>query len=355
MARIASPEDIHAAYGQRRPPSDERLDALVALHAELLAEAENLRYLGWGPAGGEAIKWTYPLDRERLRRFADYAYGGIGFETGTDHLGVKPEDAWSAPPIVKTPSAVLQAQKRTLGWIEMAVKEARADFPAHEIHWAALLHEPADIGGVFYELNTATPPVRVSYQAARVSFRAPKLATWFDGAPDTLMEIGGGHGRLARDCALLMPDTRLILTDLPFNLVVQARYLEEYFGDAVNLCLLKDQAFDPTARINLVAPWRLDQIPEPVEMAVNFLSFQHMNAANLDWYGAAMERLGVQHLYHQNRVGKRDSHDFGAADYPFLKAFDCVRREVTPFGTIVRPDGSQEPVEVVLELASRRP
>lgn len=35
---------------------------------------------------------------------------------------------------------------------------------------------------------------------------------------------------------------------------------------------------DPTARITLVAPWRPDRIPGPIDVATNFRSFQPMDA-----------------------------------------------------------------------------
>lgn len=353
MINLATAAEIHACYRRLAPLSDARLDALITLHDALLDEAAAHHHLGWRPAGGEALKYTFVLDRERLRHFANFAYGGIGFERQNDFLNTQPTPEDPAPRIFAEGDTLTQARRQILQWIRFEVTNARHQFPAYETEWAALLHEPADMGGVYLDLKSATPPIRASNHSARVSRRAPMLAALFGGAPVSLLEIGGGHGKFLRDCALLMPKTRLFLTDLPFNLIVQARYLGEYFGDEVNLCLLPDQDVNPDARINLVAPWRLDRIPGPVELVANFLSFQHMDAGNLAWYGAAIQALDVGHIFHLNRMTKRDPYDFAADDYPFRGGFRAVHRTVAPTGTLRRADGSETSLDVVLELLSR--
>lgn len=353
MTRLAGAGEIHAAYARLDPPTDERLDALLDLHDALLREAAAHHHLGWRPAGGENNKYKFALDRDRLRRFADFAYGGIGFEVANDFLGSRPTAEDLAPEIVKTPEAVHEARQRTLNWLQTETVNARGHFERYETEWAALLHEPAGIGGVYLDLSSASPPIRVSNQSVRVSWRAPRLAAELGRPPASLLEIGGGHGKFIRDCALLMPEARLFLTDLPFNLIVQARYLEEYFGDAVHLCLLPNQDVDPEARINLVAPWRLDHIPGPIDVTANFLSFQHMDAGNLAYYGDALQALEVGHVFHLNRLTARDPHDFGADDYPFRARFDTVLRSVAPLGTLQKSDGGITEVDGVLELLAR--
>lgn len=353
MTRLAGAGEIHAGYARLDPPTDERLDALVDMHDALLTEAAAQHHLGWRPAGGENNKYRFALDRDRLRRFADFAYGGIGFEVGNDFLATKPTAEDLAPEIVKAPEAVHEALQRTLHWVKTETVNARVNFERYETEWAALIHEPAGIGGVYLDLNSATPPIRVSSQSVRVSWRAPRLAAELGRAPASVLEIGGGHGKFIRDCGLFMPDARLFLTDLPFNLIVQARYLEEYFGDAVNLCLLPDQDVDPQARINLVAPWRLDRIPGPIDVAANFLSFQHMDAGNLAYYGDALTALDTGHLFHFNRVTRRDPHDFGADDYPFRADYRSLLRNVYPIGKLLSPDGTSTDLEGVIELLSR--
>lgn len=350
MPVFATAGEIHAGYKRLNPPSDARIDALVDMHEALLDEAAAHHHLGWRPAGGENNKYHFTLDRDRLRRFADFAYGGIGFEVSNDFLQTAPTLDDLAPEIEKDPEIVREAQRSILDWIKVETVNARMNFADKEIEWAALLNEPARIGGVYLDILSATPPIRVSNQSARVSWRAPRLATALGRAPTSLLEIGGGHGKFVRDCALFMPETRLFLTDLPFNLIIQARYLEEYFGDSVNLCLLADQDVNPQARINLVAPWRLDRIPGPIDVAANFLSFQHMDADNLAWYGAAIEALGIGSIFHLNRLTTRDPHDLAADDYPFRGRFHSSLRVVSPLGKLKRPDGAQADIEGVLEL-----
>lgn len=353
MARLAAAGEIHAQYAHLSPPSDSRLDDLVAMHDALLEEAAAHHHLGWRPAGGENHKYRFLLDRERLRHFADYAYGGIGFEVGNDFLSTRPTAEDLAPKIVKEQATLVEARRAILQWIKTETTAARGRFPEHEVQWAALLHEPADMGGVYLDLESASPPIRVSNQSLRVGWRAPRLASLLGRAPTSLLEIGGGHGKFVRDCALLMPDTRLFLTDLPFNLIIQARYLGEYFGDEVNLCLLPEHDVNPDSRINLVVPWRLDRIPGPIDTATNFLSFQHMDKGNLTWYGDAMDTLEVGHLFHFNRATKRDPHDFAADDYPFRAAYRSSHRELSAFGKVHRTDGTVIDVDGLLELLTR--
>jgi|GEM_PF-1739514 len=353
MTRLAKAEEIHAKYRTLSVPSDGQLDELVGLHETLLDAAAANHHLGWRPAGGENLKYHYPIDRERLRHFADFAYGGLGFEIRNDFLATAATPKDPAPKVAKTPAAELEARKQILHWLDIESRIARHRFEAYEVEWAALLHEPADIGGIYHTLASASPPIRVSNQTVRVSWRAPTLAAWLGRAPDSVLEIGGGHGKFVRDCALMMPETRLYLTDLPFNLIVQARYLAEYFGDAVNLCLLDDHVVDPEARITVIAPWRLAEIPGPVDVVANFLSFQHMDGDNLAWYGAAMERLRAGHLFHINRSSKRDGYDFGADEYPFRGAFEIAQRSESPLGKAWFTDGTETEVSAVLELLVR--
>ncbi|MDF1792396.1 MAG: putative sugar O-methyltransferase, partial [Thalassobaculaceae bacterium] len=343
----------HAKYANLTPPSDARLYALLELHEALLGEAAANHHLGWRPAGGESQKYRFELDRERLRHFADYAYGGIGFEVVNDFLETLPSAEDLAPRIVKEPQLIHNAGRQTLSWINGELRIAREHFQQYEQEWAALLHEPAEMGGIYANLTSTKPPIRTSNQATRVSWRAPMLAKSLGRAPSSILEIGGGHGKFTRDCALFMPETRLFLTDLPFNLIIQSRYLGEYFGDAVNLCLLADQDVDPNARINLVAPWRLDRIPGPIDVVANFLSFQHMDAANLDWYGDAIEALEAGHIFHLNRLTKRDPHDFAADDYPFRTRFRPDMRTVSPLGQLVKADGTVTDIKSVMELLTR--
>lgn len=353
MTRLAPAAEIHAQYALIKPLPDDQIDSLVELHETLLDGAAAHHHLGWRPAGGENLKYRFPLDRERLRHFADYAYGGLGFELENDFLSTVPTKEDPAPQIVKNPQAIYEARQKIFQWLDIETKLARHRFQSYEVEWAALLHEPADIGGVFLDLASANPPIRISNQTVRVSWRAPMLATWLGRAPDTLLEIGGGHGKFVRDCAVMMPATKLYLTDLPFNLIVQARYLAEYFGDGVNLCLLDEHRVDPDARINLVAPWLLDRIPGPIDTLANFLSFQHMDAANLAWYGDAIEALGVRHVFHINRSTKREGYDFGVDEYPFRAAFDIVQRTESPLGKVRHSEGTEADVSAVLELLTR--
>lgn len=328
MAEIATKDAIQAAYEQVEPLPDEVIDGLVRARDPLFREAEANAHLGWRAAGGEAQKNIMSLSHSQLRWFAGHVYGGIGFEYLHDFLMSEGET-----PLIgsraKFDRTKLAAEKaKLIPTLEIRQKTAARLAPSFVAQWAALIQEPAEIGGLKMQVQTTSLPKPVNPHGLRVGLRAPMLMQRLDRHPKRLMEIGGGHGRFIRDCALMMPGIKLILTDLPFNMLISARYLMEYFGDDLNLCFLPEHRFDADARINIVAPWRLGEIDVPVDTACNFLSFHHMDEANLAYYGDAMLRMGVDRLFQVNRDTTRDPHDFALKDYPFMSQFEDVTNEI---------------------------
>ncbi|HBJ94023.1 MAG TPA: hypothetical protein DDZ43_14175, partial [Hyphomonadaceae bacterium] len=63
--------------------------------------------------------------------------------------------------------------------------------------------------------------------------------------------------------------------DLPLNVGLAATYLEACFPNRVNL--VWDETDDVIAgKINVVTPWLIDKIDEPIDLMINFLSLHHM-------------------------------------------------------------------------------
>ena len=353
--RIAGQTEILDVFLTVRPLPASAFDMLCQMHVALSAEAESWISLGWRPRGGEVRKSQHVLTPKNLQDFAGHTFGGIGFE-GTFDFMLEPGRAMPfGEPVEITDERHARYKSASTDWAKLKFGQIRELAPEFTDQWTALIQEACPIGGPKVYLKTDATPLPITHHGIRVAYRAPVLASWINRPISRLMEIGGGHGRFIRDAAVLMPDTKLILTDLPFNLI-SARYLIENFGDQVNLCILPEQRFDPESRINIVAPWRLDEISVPVDTACNFLSFQHMDETSLTWYGDAMRKLNVQSLFQVNRNSVRDPFDKPIDEYPFAEEFSAQRRQIIETATLGNSDmpGFSAEVGIVLELAHRR-
>jgi hypothetical protein len=354
--KIATPSEILAAFHAARPLSGGTLDSLCHLHKSLEAEARTKVSLGWCPVGGETLKANHVLTPKKLQNFAGHTFGGIGFEALHDFM-LEPGAVEQAVPLDLTDEALERYKTQSEVWAGAKIGQLRELAPQFENHWMALIQGASACGGPSVTLaGDAATPFPITHHGIRVGYRAPSLAAWMNRPISRLMEIGGGHGRFIRDAAVLFPDAKLILTDLPFNLIVSARYLIEYFGHEVNLCVSASQSFDPDRRINIIAPWRLNEISVPVDTACNFLSFQHMDGANLTWYGDAMRNLNVQSLFQVNRDITRDPFDKPLHDYPFATEFEVDREQV--FETVSMRDNDTPNLVTkagqIIQLAHRR-
>ena len=356
MIATASRDDILDHFGNVRPLAMSAVRGLASARSELFDEAERHGNLGWRAIGGETMKSGIELTRGQLQSFAGHCFGGIGLEFEFDFQmradEVLPMGAPFTPPRDRDSAFRAAIKSRLISETERLRRWA----PEMEPQWGALLQEAAAIGGLGLKLNNPSFPFQITHHGIRVAFRAPTLAAWIDRPPRRLLEIGGGHGRFMRDVALLLPETKFVLTDLPLNMLFSARYLTEYFGDAVNLCILPGDRFEPEARINIVAPWRLDEIDVPLDTACNFLSFQHMDAVNLSYYGDFMRRVGVDRLFQINRDIAREGHDLGIDAYPFASEFEAVRKDIAGTSTI-KTIGSAEVIgqaQQIIQLSKRR-
>ncbi|MCR9174860.1 MAG: putative sugar O-methyltransferase [Alphaproteobacteria bacterium] len=353
--RIAEPTEILDAFRAARPLSQSTIDVLCWMHTALTEEAESQMSLGWRPRGGEIRKSQHVLTPDNLREFAAHTFGGIGFEGPYDFLLDPGLELPFGEPVEVTDDRLRVYRSRCKTWAKMKLDQIRDLAPEFEAHWMTLIQEACSVGGPNVYLRSESVPFPITHHGIRVGFRAPVLASWINRPISRLMEIGGGHGRFIRDAAVLMPDVKLILTDLPFNMIVSARYLIENFGHQVNLCIMPDQEFDPDSRINIIAPWRLNEISVQVDTACNFLSFQHMDETSLNWYGDAMRKLGVESLFQMNRNARRDSFDKPMDAYPFAVEFEAQKRQLIEPAMVTFPDKPGVSIEVgmLLELAHR--
>lgn len=294
----------------------------------LLEDAARHRDLGWYPSGGEVQKLVYRPALDAVDRFADHVFGGIGYEAPDFAAadGVFGRLSYGQ----RRPEALGVARKRHRRLFEERARaEYRwlvAEYPHRVEDWISVIDETDDFGGIRVPLAVDTYRVNSTFHAVRVGRRPIVVSELMRDRPvRTLVEIGGGHGRTMRDLVRLLGVETAFYVDLPLNMLLAARFLGQFFPGRVHLVWAAGDV--PVAGdINIVAPWLVDRIEVPVDLLVNFLSFQHMSIDALRFYGERLIEPWVAALYHQNRDRPRESFDYGLDDYPFRTPFTVVDR-----------------------------
>lgn len=327
---------------------DPFIGVLLERYGDLLADCERYRDLGWYPIGGEVYKFNYVPTADAVDRFADYLFGGIGFEApdfwvpldafGIDVYGRRRPDI-SDTEFTRYEGMVSGAAARFC----QAVADA---YPHRFSDYLALISEPHDFGGLRAELTINQTKVLTSRHAVQVGRRGidicERLGT--EGPTvKTLVEIGGGHGRTTRDLIHLLDVDTAFYVDLPLNMILAARFLQHFFGDRVNVVWNEEDRI-VTGGINIVAPWLTRRIPGSVDLLVNFLSFQHMSMPALRYYGETLIDSKVRFLFHENREQPVRRNEVGIADYPFRRHFERThwRETFRPTGPDGRVVGSMQ-------------
>ena len=133
------------------------------------------------------------------------------------------------------------------------------------------------------------------------SFYYALIARYADlSKASSILEIGGGFGGLMGRLGLRHPDKKLFLIELPRATVLAHYYLKTKLGD---VSLHFDSSAAPKeTRINVLFPWLLKQLKRPIDLVINTVSFQHMNAANHAFYFENLRRLNVPRIFSMNRI-----------------------------------------------------
>lgn len=317
------------------------IGVLLERYGDLLADCERYRDLGWYPSGGEIYKFGYVPTAGVVDHFADYLFGGIGFEAPDFWV---PRDAFGIdvygrrrPDISDTD---FTRYERLVSGAARRLCQAVADTYPHRFgDYLSLIKEPHDFGGLRAGLTINKTKVLTSRHAVQVGRRAIDICEQLGTdaqSVKTIVEIGGGHGRTTRDLIHLLDVETAFYVDLPLNMLLAARFLRQFFGDRVNL-VWKEEDRIVKGGINIVAPWLIGRVDGPIDLLVNFLSFQHMSMPALRFYGEALIEPKVRFLFHENREMPIRPGEVGIADYPFRSHFDRARWRETyrPTG----PDG----------------
>lgn len=276
---------------------------LMARYARLCEAADRHGDEGWRSAHEDGIKRSLSITADQLGRFADMTIGGIGFEQHWDFLGLAPT---MSGPVARVPAFTDQQTaeylKNLRGQLDGYLSALRYEPSATVDDWLKTVRVDGVVGGAKVTASVLGKEVPVSSHTVRVSLRAIQMRRMLGYVPRAVMEIGGGHGRFVRDVLMLAPSTRIVYCDLTFNLLLAARYLTRLFCDDVHLAWDDDEPIPADAKIVLLPPWRIREIPFQVEVCCNFLSFHHMEQGNVHYYADRLAEMDVAAIYHQNRI-----------------------------------------------------
>jgi hypothetical protein len=300
------------------------LEAAEARYRQLLDQMQTRSWEGWTPSRVEDSKYRFPLTREHLARFRSSEVSS-GTQTAPDRPeGFPPLDFNQFYPPY---SDADRARYTPLAWGQYAGLISRLfRRQGSGINWydSAIIDDDR-FGARVLELpgvGTVTgKSLNASYYACRIMSLIPKNGV--------VLEIGGGFGCLASRLMAIRPDVTYLLSDLPVNMVLTHTYLTSLYGDAVTGLWQDDDTLSAGHRAVVVPPWRLRSLPLRVDLAVNTMSFQHMDQRNHLFYGGVMKTLGVRSLYHVNRnehmtTPEADTMVLPAEQYEFMKDFEIV-------------------------------
>jgi hypothetical protein len=115
-----------------------------------------------------------------------------------------------------------------------------------------------------------------------------------------VIDIGGGHGAVARLWCLYFPVDRYVIVDLPETLYFAETALRPIFGDEVGYLLNEV----PDTRIILVPVDKLEQYQEACDLVINIGSMQEMNDSWINYYMNWLDNCGARYFYSLNYAGQ---------------------------------------------------
>lgn len=162
----------------------------------------------------------------------------------------------------------------------------------------------------------------------------------------TVVEIGGGYGTLGEVLVKTNDKIRYLDFDIAPTLNVAEYYLSEVFGkDNVGGFFRSETPRDVVSNarnLNVFGAWQIEELNEPIDLFVNFISFQEMEPEIVQNYLNHIDRVEAKWVLLRNiREGKQSikTHGFGVKDPIFtddygrmLPNYELVASNVRPFG-----------------------
>lgn len=146
-----------------------------------------------------------------------------------------------------------------------------------------------------------------------------------------VLEIGGGYGGLAAELLAHLPIARYAIVELPDAVPLAWFYLRACFDEPVEVAMDARAALRSEARLIVLPPWALPDLPGEADVLINTMSFQHMTMDSLRFYFAHADRLRTRHVFLVNRETRRDPTDVPASYYPLPKGYTLRDRRSYPF------------------------
>jgi putative sugar O-methyltransferase len=118
----------------------------------------------------------------------------------------------------------------------------------------------------------------------------------------SILEIGGGFGGLMGRIGLKHRDKKLFLVELPRATVVAYYYLKTKLHNVHLHYNPSSLPLNTSSHVNVMCPWILNHLDQPIDLVINTVSFHHMNASNHTFYFENLRRLEVPMIFAMNRV-----------------------------------------------------
>jgi putative sugar O-methyltransferase len=246
-------------------------EELLARYEALCAASDRHANDGWRSSHEDGLKRSLTITAAQLDHFADMVIGGIGFEPIKDFQGA---EAALSGPVAEFAGFTQEQSDSYAGDLRALLRRAEGQLAqnptVHREEWLKTACHDGVVGGVKAQVNLFGRQVAVSQHTIRTSMRAFRLRRMLGHVPRCVLEIGGGHGKFVRDILMIAPQTRIVYCDLVFNLLLAGRYLTRMFGDAVHLAWDDAEPIPSEAKILLLPPWRLSEIPLPDRPVLQF-------------------------------------------------------------------------------------
>lgn len=313
------------------------MSRLIELYTRMVAEAEARATEAWfridklPPSGSshERSKFQREIPPGVADRFRDFKIGGIGLEYHDYRMTFAD---WSSRPefsrLVNDPIVRDAVEEQRILTVVREHLAASSPDEARALLFA--VDDSVDIGGrkMVVGLNRLVVCSMFSLKMALRTVRMLSVLRQHDVKPSVLLEVGGGYGKTFSDACAVLGARTGIYVDLPLNLLCAASYLNKLSPGKVNL-VWSDDAEIREGAMNLVAPWLLEsKLKTKVDLALNFLSLQHMQAATQEFYLAALMRNGLSYLYHENRLDPRDRVEGALSNSSSMKNAQCLASQM---------------------------
>lgn len=291
------------------------IEQVLRRHPRMLQDANRRATEPWFAAdkhSHERFKFEARLTAEILTSFRGRCYGGIGLEPIDFALKDVSFFTLKETTLIKASESVADyesiVRKHAMYFINELIEKAAIfeDFDKRDL--LKIIFDNHLLGADIALCNIAGEKLPVSIFSARMAPRAMYAKGFYQqhtSAPmKSVLELGGGFGRCLRDCMTINPIETAYYVDLPLNVGLAATYLEACFPNRVNL--VWDETDEVIAgKINIVTPWLIDKIDEPIDLMINFLSLHHMPQETMDYYFGNFICPKVKFLYHENRLVPR--------------------------------------------------